>query len=56
MGEIKKVTHVLALVGVAIVTFVASPAGQAVVHQYPWLSGIVGAIGTLVLVYHKPTA
>ena len=52
----KKITHVLAVAASAVVVFVVSPAGQALIHQYPILSGIAGVIGALVSVYHDPNS
>ena len=49
-----KVTHVLALVGAAVWAFIATPAGQAVLHQYPVIAGLVGAVSTVLVVYHNP--
>jgi hypothetical protein len=50
----KKVTHVLAAISAAIVAFSVTPAGQAVIHQYPVLSGIAGALGAISAWYHNP--
>lgn len=50
----KKITHVFAVVLSGAVAFAATPAGQALVHQYPVLSGVVGVIGVLGAVYHNP--
>ena len=52
----KKITHVFAVVLAGLAAFVVTPAGQALVHQYPWLSGIVGVIVSLAAVYHNPKA
>jgi hypothetical protein len=54
LSKIKGLTHVFAVVGLAIVGFVVSPAGQAVVKQYPVTSGIAGAIVALGAIYHQP--
>ncbi|HUJ33273.1 MAG TPA: hypothetical protein VLY23_18470 [Candidatus Acidoferrum sp.] len=54
MGKFKKLTHVLAVAAVAVVGFVVSPAGQAVVKQYPWASAISGAILAVAAIYHVP--
>lgn len=50
----KKITHVFAFVGAAVMGFVASPAGQAVVHQYPIVSAVLGMAGAIIAVYHAP--
>jgi len=50
----KTITHVFAFIGAAVWAFLATPAGQAVLHQYPILSAIIGALGTVGLVYHNP--
>lgn len=54
MSKFKTLTHWLAVAGIAVVGFVASPAGQAIVHQYPIVSGIAGIIGLLGALYHSP--
>lgn len=50
----KKFTHVLAVILGGAVAFAASPAGQALVHQYPILSGVLGVVSVLGAVYHNP--
>jgi hypothetical protein len=52
--QLKAVTHVIALGGVAVVGFAATPAGQAVIHQYPKLAAGFAAIGVLMATYHDP--
>jgi hypothetical protein len=54
VSKFKTVTHWFAVGAVAVVGFIASPAGQAVVHQYPILSGVAGVIGVLSALYHSP--
>jgi hypothetical protein len=54
MGKISKLTHILAIAGAAITAFVLTPAGQAIIHQYPKLAPIAGAVATLFAVYHNP--
>jgi hypothetical protein len=56
MPNYKTFTHVLAVVLASLAGFVVTPAGQAVIHQYPYLSGAAGVILTLAAVYHVPTA
>lgn len=50
----KKITHVFAVVLAGAVAFAASPAGQALVHQYPVVSAVVGILSALAAVYHDP--
>lgn len=50
----KKITHVFAFVGAAAMGFIATPAGQALVHQYPIISAVTGMAGALIAVYHAP--
>jgi hypothetical protein len=52
----KTITHVFAVALAAVAGFVVTPAGQAVIHQYPVLSGLAGVILTLAAVYHVPVA
>ena len=49
-----KLTHIFALLGAAVWGFLATPAGQAVLHQYPILSALSGAVSTIVMVYRNP--
>jgi hypothetical protein len=52
----KTITHVFAVILAGLAAFAVSPAGQAVVHQYPKLSGVVAAIVALSALYHSPKA
>lgn len=58
LAGFKKATHVIAGLGVLAVTWAMSDQGQQViggiVHAYPKLSGIVGAIGVIAALYHSP--
>jgi hypothetical protein len=54
MTKISKVTHIIAIIGAGVTAFVLTPAGQALIHQYPKLAPIAGAIATLFAVYHNP--
>jgi hypothetical protein len=49
----KKVTHYVAVGFVAVAGFAVSDAGQALIHQYPKLSGIAALLGVLGALYHK---
>jgi len=55
MSKFTTITHVLAVVSLAVIGWLATPAGQAVQHQYPWLSAAALALGALKLTYHTPT-
>lgn len=50
----KNLTHYFAIAVVAIAGFAISPAGQAVVSQYPKLSGIFAGVIALAALYHQP--
>lgn len=54
MSKFKNITHVFAVVLAAATTFIASPAGQSLVHQYPVLSPVVMGIVAIAGVYHTP--
>lgn len=54
MPNYKNITHVLAVVLSAVAGFVVTPAGQAVIKQYPVLSGVTGVVLMLAAVYHIP--
>jgi hypothetical protein len=54
--KLKTITHVFAVVLAAVVTFAVSPAGQALVKQYPKIAGVFGILVALGAVYHEPKA
>jgi hypothetical protein len=54
-SKLKAVEHVFALVGTAAMTFIVSPAGQAIVHQYPVLAPITSGLAFLLAYYHTPS-
>jgi len=54
--NIKTITHFIAAGLAMAVAFAVSPAGQALVHQFPKLAGAVGVLLALGSLYHNPTA
>ncbi|HTS10572.1 MAG TPA: hypothetical protein VMH00_00510 [Candidatus Limnocylindrales bacterium] len=54
MSRFKAATHVLAAGLGAVVAFLVSPAGQALVGQYRWAAIASAAILTAAGVYHAP--
>ena len=54
--KLKTITHVFAVVLTGAVAFAVSPAGQALVKQYPKLAGVIGIIAALGALYHEPKA
>ena len=54
MNKFKRITHVCALALAAAAAFFVSPAGQAIVHQYPVLSGVSAVVLALATLYHNP--
>jgi hypothetical protein len=60
VSKIRNITHALAIgAGITIswaLSFVQTPAGQALLHQYPILSKIVGIAVVAGLTYHSPNA
>ena len=56
MSKIKVVTHVLAGAAVAIAGFFVTPAGQAIIKQYPVLSPIAAGLALVLSLYHDPKA
>jgi hypothetical protein len=54
MPNYKTITHVFAVALAGLASFVVTPAGQALIKQYPWSSGIVAVVLTLAAVYHIP--
>jgi hypothetical protein len=55
-SSVKAVTHVVAAILAAGAAFLVTPAGQALVHQYPKLSVVSGLVFTLASLYHDPKA
>lgn len=49
-----KLTHFFAACFVAVAGFAVSPAGRALVSQYPKLAGLAGLVITLGALYRKP--
>lgn len=48
-----KITHGIAVVLGVATTFLVTPAGEALVKQYPWLTAVSSALG-IALVYFNP--
>ncbi|HLV96897.1 MAG TPA: hypothetical protein VKS44_17015 [Candidatus Acidoferrales bacterium] len=56
MGKFKKVTHAFAAALAAAAAFVITPAGKALLGQYPVLSAAAAGILALAALYHDPVA
>lgn len=56
MSKFKKVTHVFAAALTAAAAFVVTPAGRALIGQYPIFSAAAAGILALAAVYHNPVA
>jgi hypothetical protein len=56
MSKIKKITHVFAVALATAAAFVITPAGKALIGQYPILSAAAAGILALTAVYHNPIA
>jgi len=56
MSKFKKVTHVFAAALAAAAAFVITPAGKALVGQFPLLSAAAAGILALAAIYHNPVA
>lgn len=52
----KFATHIFAVIFGGAMAFVMTPAGQALIHQYPIVSGVVGVLSAVSAVYHTPKA
>lgn len=52
--QFKMLTHIIAVVIVGIGSFAITPAGKALILQYPKLSVIVAAAAMLGTLYHTP--
>jgi hypothetical protein len=53
-GSYKVITHVFAGIATALAAFAVTPAGMALVKQYPYLAALF-AMATAAAVYHQPT-
>jgi hypothetical protein len=51
----KGITHLYALIAAAVGSFLVSPAGQAVLMQYPHLASVISAISIILALYHNPS-
>ena len=56
MSRFKKITHVFAVGITAVVGFAFTDAGQAIIRQYPKLTGISVLLGMLGTLLHDPKA
>jgi len=56
MSKFKKITHVFAVIAAAAAGFIATPAGKALLGQYPVLSAAGAAILAVAALYHNPVA
>jgi hypothetical protein len=54
MDKFKNATHYLAVILIGAIAFLESPAGQAVVKQYPHLEPALGLLTTIAALYHVP--
>jgi hypothetical protein len=50
----KIITHVYAVIVAAASAFLATPAGIALLHQYPKLVPIIAGLAGLAALYHNP--
>lgn len=53
-AKIKPLTHVIAVGIAAIAGFLATPAGQALIRQYPVLVPVATGIGVIAALYRTP--
>lgn len=51
---VKIATHVIAGIAVGAIAFAATPAGTALIKQYPVVSGAIAGLGVIVAAYHQP--
>ncbi len=56
MSKFKKITHVFAAVLAGAAAFVLTPAGKALIGQYPALSAAAAGILAIAALYHNPTS
>jgi hypothetical protein len=47
-------THYLVVIYLAVSGFISSPAGIALLHQYPYLAGVATTLSFLGALYHVP--
>jgi hypothetical protein len=55
-ASVSKVTHVIAAVLASVAAFALTPAGQALIAQYPHLAVVSGLVATLASLYKAPSA
>ena len=48
-------THYLVVLYLAASSFIVTPAGQALIHQYPYLAGVATTLSFLGALYHVPS-
>jgi hypothetical protein len=53
---VSKATHVIAAVLASVAAFALTPAGQALIAQYPHLAVVSGLVATLASLYKTPQA
>lgn len=53
-AKIKPLTHVIAVGIAAIAGFLVTPAGQALIRQYPVLVPVATGIGVIAALYRTP--
>jgi hypothetical protein len=53
---VSKATHVIAAVLASVAAFALTPAGQALIAQYPHLAVVSGLVATLASLYKAPSA
>lgn len=56
MSKFKKITHIFAVILGAAAAFIATPAGKALVDQYPLVSAASAGVLALAALYHNPVA
>jgi hypothetical protein len=54
MDVYKKATHVIAVAVLAAAGFFMTPAGQALVHQYPYIEPLASGLAVVAALYHNP--
>lgn len=54
LARCKNATHLIAAGIVAADVFAHTNAGEALIKQYPWLTGIAALLAALAALYHTP--
>lgn len=53
MSKFRTISHIYAVIAAAIGGFLVTPAGQAVLAQYPRAASVIASVSTIAAIYHQ---